>query len=153
MTVLLVAFSISLNAQNIIDDLQSTSNPSEGVIRIESDPAITALIGTPTGRFNPDGGYEYTERSGFRIQVFMGNNAGSARSEANYRQSAIKELFPDLGVYLTYDAPNWKLVVGDCITREEANVIKQQLQQEFPRFGKEMYIIPDKIKVPVFRSE
>jgi hypothetical protein len=153
MTMLLAVFSVSLNAQTIIDDLQSNSNPSEGVVRIECDPAINALIGTPYERNTPDGSYEFTERSGYRIQVFMGNNPGAARSEANSRQSSIKDAFPDLGAYLTYDAPNWKLVVGDFITREEANVVKQQLQREFPHFGKELYIVPDKIKVPVVRNE
>jgi hypothetical protein len=154
MTIFLVVFSLSsIQAQNIIDDLQSTTNASEGVIRIESDPAITALIGNPGNRMDPNKNYDFAERSGYRIQVFMGNNPGKARSEATYKQAAIKEAFPDLPTYLSYDAPNWKLLAGDFITREEANLVKQQLQREFPQFGKEIYIIVDKIKIPIERDE
>ncbi|GHT88057.1 hypothetical protein FACS189474_2500 [Bacteroidia bacterium] len=154
MTILVVVFSLnSIQAQNIIDDLQSITNASEGVIRIESDPAITALIGTPNNHIDPNKNYDYAERSGYRIQVFMGNSPGKARSEATSKQATIKESFPDLATYLIYESPNWKLLAGDFITREEANLVKQQLQREFPQFGKEMYVIVDKIKLPIERAE
>ncbi|MDR0681204.1 MAG: SPOR domain-containing protein [Dysgonamonadaceae bacterium] len=133
----------------IIEELESNSNPAEGVIHIESDSAITALIGTPNNRLIASESYDYIERSGFRIQVFMGNDHNTARSEASSKQASIKEVFPDLATYLTYEAPNWKLSAGDFTTREEATFFKQQLQKEFPQFGKEMYIIVDKIKLPI----
>jgi hypothetical protein len=151
--VLCLCNSIISQAQTIIDDLQSTTNASEGVIRIESDPAITALIGNPSNHIDPNKNYDFIEQSGYRIQVFMGNSPGKARSEATSKQAAIKAAFPDLPTYLMYESPNWKLLAGDFITREEANLVKQQLQREFPNFGKEMYIIVDKIKLPIERNE
>ncbi|MDR1526714.1 MAG: SPOR domain-containing protein [Dysgonamonadaceae bacterium] len=141
-----------LHAQTIIDDLQSQIHPSDGVIRIESDPAITALIGKPGVRPDANGDSDFTERSGYRIQVFMRNgNDPSVRPEATARQASIRSAFPELPAYLLYEAPNWRLIVGDFITREEANMIKQRLQREFPQFGKEMYIISDVIRFPVER--
>ncbi|MDR0863902.1 MAG: SPOR domain-containing protein [Candidatus Symbiothrix sp.] len=155
MTALLILFSLNgMQAQtSIIEDLQSTSNSSEGVIHIESDADITALVGTPGNRVSASGNSDFVERTGYRIQVFMGSNPSTARSEASSKQAAIKESFPEIGAYLTYNAPNWKLVVGDFISREEATVFKQQLQREFPQYGREMYIITDKIKLPVVISE
>ncbi|MDR2804728.1 MAG: SPOR domain-containing protein [Dysgonamonadaceae bacterium] len=138
----------SLPAQTIIDELQTQTDPSKGVIRIESDPAISALIGKPSVLPDEDGRSEVSERSGYRIQVLM-SRSEKARAEATSKQAAIRNAFPELPAYLLYEAPNWRLVVGDFVTREEANLIKQRLQREFPEFGKEMYIISDKIKIPV----
>lgn len=142
----------NIRAQTIIDDLQSQTNASDGVIRIESDSAIAALIGKPGSPLNSNGNVDFIERQGYRIQVFMGNgNDPKVRPEATSKQTSIRNTFPELPAYLFYDAPNWKLHVGDFMTREEANIIKQRLQQEFPQFGKEMYIVPAKIKLPVER--
>lgn len=142
-TLLFLLFCTSIHAQTIVDELQAVTNPADGVIRIESDPAITALIGTPNGA----GGV--SERPGFRIHVFRGNDPGKARGEATSKQTAIREAFPELSTYLVYEAPNWKLLAGDFFTREEANLVMQQLQKKFPQFGKEMYIVTDKIKIPL----
>jgi hypothetical protein len=149
----LILFAVGFNCvqaqTSIIEELESNSNPADGVIHIESDSAITALIGTPNNRLITSESYSYIERSGFRIQVFMGNDHNTARSEASSKQASIKDAFPDLSTYLTYEAPNWRLLAGDFTTREEATVFKQQLQKEFPQFGKEMYIIVDRIKLPI----
>lgn len=135
-------------AQTIIDDLQWQTHPSEGIISIESDPAITALIGKPASMGGALAFGDFMERTGFRIQVFMSSDPRTARSEATARQSAIRLAFPELPAYLLYEAPNWRLVVGDCAARAEADLIQQRLQKEFPQFGKEMYVVSDKIRVP-----
>jgi hypothetical protein len=156
MTILLILFSLNeMQAQtSIIEDLQSVSSLSEGVIHIESDAAITALIGTPSSRVSSTSGTsDYAERTGYRIQVFMGSAPSTARSEASSKQAAIRNSFPEIATYLTYNAPNWKLLAGDFLTREEATIFKQQLQREFPQFGREMYIVVDKIKIPVEKNE
>jgi hypothetical protein len=148
--IFLVAGFVCIQAQTtIVEELESNSDFADGIIHVESDPAITALIGAPNNRLTASENYDYIERSGFRIQVFMGNDHQTARSEASSKQASIKEFFPDLTTYLTYDAPNWRLLAGDFITREEATVFQQQLQKKFPLFGKEMYIIVDKIKLPI----
>ena len=145
---------VVLQAQGntIIEHLQTRTNASEGNIRIESDPAITALLGTPSSHTNMSESSDFMERTGYRIQVFMGNNPNTARSEATSRQSSIRSAFPELSTYLGYEAPNWKLSAGDFITREEATVFIQKLQKNFPQYGKEMYIIVDKIRVPLYYS-
>ncbi|GHV09594.1 hypothetical protein FACS1894162_0450 [Bacteroidia bacterium] len=144
MTVLL--FVNSLSAQTIIEDLRS-HHVSEGVISIDAEWGINALIGKPGLVINDDTdeAVKFTELSGFRIQVSMGNS----RSETQAKQSEIQQTYPKLATYLIYEAPNWKLFAGDFITREEANMVKKQLQQAFPKFGKALYVVISKIKVPV----
>lgn len=141
------------NSANIIEKLESNSYGSEGEIHIESDPAITELIGKPNIHSDASGANTYVERTGYRLQVFMGNNPRTARTEASSRQASIRDLFPEIATYLTFEAPNWKVLAGDFVSREEATVFKQQLQKEFPHFGKEIYIVVDKIKIPIDKSE
>jgi hypothetical protein len=147
----LMACALGLNplsAQTIIDDLQTQANPADGIIHIDSDSIVAALIGKPNAHGHVAG---TAERTGFRIQVFMGGNPQKSRAEATAKQTAIRTAFPELPAYLLYEAPNWRLLVGDCITREEANLVKQRLQRQFPQFGKEMYIVSDRIKIPTER--
>ncbi|MDR2682800.1 MAG: SPOR domain-containing protein [Dysgonamonadaceae bacterium] len=142
----------NLHAQTIIDDLQSQTDPSDGVITIECDSTLMELIGQPGALSDANGHSGIIDRSGYRIQVFMGNgNDPGARPEATSKQAAIRNAFPELPAYLVFVAPNWRLLVGDFMTREEAHTVMQRLQREFPHFGKEMYIISDKIRLPVER--
>lgn len=139
--------ALNIHAQTIIDNLEAQTNASDGIINIECDSAIVALIGSPVASSTSENGGETITRQGFRIQVFMGSKPGAARAEATSKQNAIKESFPELPVYMAYIAPNWKLTVGDFTTREEANLVKQQLQRAFPEFGQEMYIVSAAIKM------
>ena len=51
--------------------------------------------------------------------------------------------------YVTYDAPFWKLRVGDFRSHEEAYHLMRQLMKAFPAFGKEMYIVREEIQIPL----
>ncbi|MDR3339477.1 MAG: SPOR domain-containing protein [Candidatus Symbiothrix sp.] len=135
-----------INPVNIIQDLE-THVPGQGLISIRSDSKITNLLGSPLQQVNVDEN-SYTKVNGFRIQVFMSNNPRTARNEANHKESQIREIFPELATYVNYEAPNWKLLAGDFMTKEEAGVFRQKIQKAFPEFGKEIYTVSCKINVP-----
>ena len=61
----------------------------------------------------------------------------------------IKELFPDIPTYVTYNAPFWKLRVGDFRSHEEAYQLMRQLMEAFPDYAKEMYIVKEEVKIPL----
>jgi hypothetical protein len=131
----------------IIDNLE-TPAPGEGNIKIISDPKITELIGLISPELSVDQ-TNYVKTSGFRVQVFMSNNSRTAKKEMMDKGSLIKGAFPDIATYQGYDAPNWKLLVGDFRTRDEADIFRKQLQKTIPELGKEMYIVRDKINIPI----
>ena len=135
---------------NIIDDLE-TFVPGEGIIQINSDPKITELIGILTPEASV-GDNNYVKTSGFRLQVFMSNNPKTARKELTDKWNLIKGAFPEITVYSGYDAPNWKLLAGDFMTKEEAEVFRQKMQKAIPGLGKEIYIVPDKVNIPMKRN-
>ncbi len=77
---------------------------------------------------------------GFRIQVINTPD----RNKVNAAKIKIYEEFPDWKPYLLYQAPNYKLRVGDFRTEDEANAALQQLSGLFPSG---LYVIRDIIEV------
>ncbi|MDR0768326.1 MAG: SPOR domain-containing protein [Dysgonamonadaceae bacterium] len=144
------------NAQNIISELE-TSKEGEGTIHIVCDPKITELLGTPAVISNPDesipaqGNENPAARAiGYRIQIYM-DNSQKAKNEVIRIESLFNETFPDVWTYVTYNAPNWKVLAGDFRTREEAAAFQQTIQHFLPELGKEMYVVPSKINLSIQR--
>lgn len=141
----LLFICFGLQAQSIIEDLEAPVE-NQGTITIEADKLLNSVIGTPSsGKGNEGAGFE--KMKGYRLQIFMGNSPRTAKNEALRKQALVNEQFPELATYVVYAAPNWKLFAGDFMTREEAQVYRQKMQKAFPDFGREVYMISDKINV------
>jgi hypothetical protein len=143
------AISPKVEAQTIIHDLE-TSKVGEGTVRIICDPKINELLGMPaaSSRLSESvSGDDNSRAIGYRIQIYM-DNSQKAKNEAIHIESLFHETFPDVGTYVRYNAPNWKVLVGDFRSREEAAVFEQTIRNALPEFGKEMYIIPSRINLP-----
>lgn len=65
---------------------------------------------------------------GYRTQVFSGNNQRKSKDEAFRKEKEIKELFPDVPTYVTYNAPFWRLRIGDFRSHEEAYHMQRLLE-------------------------
>lgn len=132
---------------NIFDALQQ-DKPGTGVIVITQSPAIEELIGKkadPLENARIIGGYAILR--GYKIQAYSGNRANS-RSIASNRERQINALYPELMPVVEYDAPFWRLRVGNFVEREEAQEALKDLRKSFPAFSREMYIVRSQIKVP-----
>lgn len=77
---------------------------------------------------------------GYRILVMNTND----RNKATNAKTKIYQEFPDLRVYLQWQAPYMKLKVGDFKTREEAEPYLTSIQRFFPTG---VYIVRDVIEV------
>ena len=77
---------------------------------------------------------------GFRIQVMNTPD----RNKVYDAKVKVYQEFPDWKPYLLYQAPNYKLRVGDFKTEEEAQAAMQQLSRLFPQG---MYVIRDLIEL------
>jgi hypothetical protein len=153
-SLLITAFALmacfqSLAQKNIIDALQSRVE-NEGSVTVVCASAISDLLGSPSLQKETTASQQQSVSanvSGYRIVVFMGNNAGKSRSEAAHRQAAIQERFPDLTTYVRYEAPNWKVFAGDFLSQEAAAAKRRDLQRAFPEFGREMFVVADKVVI------
>jgi hypothetical protein len=77
---------------------------------------------------------------GFRIQVLNSPD----RNKVYAAKVKIYEEYPDLKPYLLYQAPNYKLKVGNFKTQEEAEQAMQQLSRLFPSG---LYVIRDIVEI------
>ena len=69
--------------------------------------------------------------SGYRIRVYYENNQNARnRSEAIAR--SISGTYPGIGVYRTFESPNFKVCVGDFRTKDEALKPYHALKSSYP---------------------
>lgn len=86
-----------------------------------------------------------TSNVGYRIQVYSDNNPKTAKRDAQVRERNIKSRFPQLGTYLQFKSPSWKLRVGDFKTKDEATEMLTELKKALPTYAREMMIVVDRI--------
>lgn len=65
---------------------------------------------------------------GFRVQIISTNK----RNEANDIKARVMQLYPDYRTYMDYQAPYFKVRVGDFKSREEAADLREKLSDSFP---------------------
>ena len=154
---LLISF-FSLSAQTTLDrpvetifDTWQKKELGKGMVVVNQPEALRNMIGK---RLFGEG-VEVTDSTaflkiqGYRTQVFSGNNQRKSKDEAFQKEKEIKELFPDVPAYVTYNAPFWRLRVGDFRSHEEAYHMQRLLMEAFPKYSKEMYIVREEVNIPL----
>ena len=69
--------------------------------------------------------------SGFRIRVYF-DNGQSARTRSESIARSVSNAFPGIGVYRTFESPNFKVCVGDFRTKDEALKVYHSLKATYP---------------------
>lgn len=76
---------------------------------------------------------------GFRIQVISTNQ----RDQAFLIKAELLTNFPDHKSYIIYQSPNFKVRIGNFIKKEDAEMLKSQLNKFYPRG---VYIVDDAVE-------
>ncbi len=121
---LLVAGAAAQN--NILESLKRDV-PGQGKVVIHQDPRIAALVKAETPPLDPEG-RKVIKSAGYRVQVYAGNNTRQAKNEAYAVASQIKDHFPDLAVYTSFNPPRWLCRAGDFRSIEEADAMMRKLR-------------------------
>ena len=137
-------------AQTSIFDAMDNKEPGKGTIVIRQPLAIRSLVGSHSiiEKIETDGDKRYLLMQGYRIQVFTDNNQRTAKNDAETLQQQIQNLF-SIPTYVRYNAPFWRLYVGDYITYEEAFSISHKIAEAFPTLRKEIQIKEEEIRMPI----
>ena len=69
--------------------------------------------------------------TGYRIRVYF-DNGQNARNRSEAIARSLSGTYPGLGVYRTYESPNFKVTVGDFRTKDEALRIYHSLKSSYP---------------------
>ena len=126
----------------ILIGLAQLSKAQSGIVEVEKDSLINLLqefraengINPTTARMVSLGSKVVDKKSGkrvkvrgFRVQIF----SGSSRGDAYAVQSKFQTSYKDIGSYVTYDEPNYRVKVGDFRSRSEATNFMRELRTQY----------------------
>jgi hypothetical protein len=80
---------------------------------------------------------------GYRIQIFF-DSGNNSKTKAQSIHEGFKAKYPDVGAYLSFKSPNYKVRVGDFRTRLDAQRFLNDILVEYPN----AWIIADMINLP-----
>lgn len=69
---------------------------------------------------------------GYRVCIFF-DNGQDARAGAMEAKELFEEHFPTTKLYMVYENPYFRVTVGNCLTIEEAVILKGKLMAYFPK--------------------
>ena len=75
-------------------------------------PADTSVVSAPRRTYRT---------TGYRVQVFAGDNSRPAKQKAEQIGRSMEALFPGETVYVHFYSPRWVCRIGNYLTIEEAN--------------------------------
>jgi len=89
-----------------------------------------------------------TERVvGYRVQVFSDNNIRTAKSEARAKAIAVSGAVPQYKTYVSYEAPFWRLRVGDFRSKADASEAADEIKRAFPQYSREIRVVRDRVNL------
>ena len=122
--------------------LAQTDSTATSTVAVVRDPRVDKLI-LKQIEINGETTKETRKNMpGFRIQVINTTD----RNKVFAAKAKVYQEFPDLKPYLLYQAPNYKLKVGNFKTQDEAEEMQKQLERLFPSGT---YVIRDIIEVKI----
>lgn len=145
---LIIAFalvSIGINAQetetkqvSIFERLGIKDSVSGGYIKFYHDPRIERVISESRS-------VTQATINGYRVQVFSSNNQKTAKDKAFNLESELKEVFPEVTIYVSYTSPFWKVRMGDFTNMEAAQSFRRSLLEIFPELKSDAYTVRDQV--------
>lgn len=70
--------------------------------------------------------------NGYRVCIFF-DNGQDARAGAMEAKKIFEEQFSDIKLYMVYENPYFRVTVGNCLTIEEAIILKGRIAASFPK--------------------
>ncbi|MCB0395470.1 MAG: SPOR domain-containing protein [Flavobacteriales bacterium] len=124
--------TVNISLAQVPTDSITRTNP----VKVESDERLDRL----QEAYEKEGREKGTV-AGYRVQIYFGSGT-EAKNKANQVKSEVLVKYPELSVYVQWDAPNYKVRVGDCRNRFAAEKLKKDLIETFPA----CFIVKDDIR-------
>ena len=136
---MLLSATLFLTLSSFVTE-KSFAQVDSGTVVVRKDPRIDDLVRKQIQINEETTRDSRRNMPGFRIQVINSTDRNNVFSV----KARVYQEFPELKPYLIYQAPNYKLRVGNFKTQEEAEDFEKQLSRLFPSG---LYIIRDIIEV------
>jgi hypothetical protein len=83
---------------------------------------------------------------GFRVEIFFCSEL-DAKTQALNKKIEFLSKYPEFAVHIKYDAPNFRVRVGDFRTKNEALKLYKKIEKDYPV----AFIVADKIEFPLLK--
>jgi hypothetical protein len=84
-------------------------------------------------------------KSGFRVEVYADNKVQTAKAQAASKKRLLQARLPQYKVYLVFEAPYWRVRLGDFTSRSAAEAALSEVKQAFPAFSTDLRIVRSSI--------
>ena len=115
----------TLAGKDIFNMMPSRSNGDAGTVTINQSVEIREMMKARAARNS------FKEISGYRLRIYF-SNAQNARAASEAAAHLFAEKYPDIPVYRIYVNPNFKVTVGDFLTKSEALALLASVKLDFP---------------------
>lgn len=105
---------------------KATAQETRGTLNVRFMTAsLDSLV-----RYSAQSNANQTTLDGFRIQIYSGSGVTS-KNDAAETQARFMKMYPEEKAYIIYNAPFWRVRVGDYRTRSEALRLLSKLGGSF----------------------
>lgn len=128
--------------ENVMLEQDSVNGVASG-LTIVADPRVSELV-----EMHREESLRKKGLDGFRIQIYSGSGDNS-KQEAYKVKSNFLSLYPSIEVYIVFQAPEFKVRVGNFRDKSEALATKELIQKHYPS----PFIVEDFISFPEIKTE
>ncbi len=143
---LLLQVSQTILAQVVLPGLDTTEEQRPEILNrltVIQDPRLEKMLTWHISQNKLMNGME-----GYRVEIFFSPDA-DALDKALKEKVEFLSVYPDIPVHIKYDAPNFRLRVGDFRTKNEALKLYKKIKNAYPV----AFIVADKINFPLLKQE
>jgi len=143
----LIFLIISILISNIIFAQQTTTNLLEtgifplavsgGKVTITQDQRLQTIIN------NHIAANKQRPLNGYRVQIYFGSGAKAKVQAESIKKNFLTD-FPEMEAYLEYDAPYFKVNVGNFRTKADAERFKNTVELDYEK----LFVIEAEIEYP-----
>ncbi len=141
---LLIPVLASAQNRTLVQDLEK-EEAGKGRVTVEMDERLDSLLGPKCAALSG----ETVKATGYRIQLYSGNNTRTAKENAAKAESYVRENFPELTVYVIFKTPHWTCVAGDFLNFEEAYETMRKMRKAKSPYKQMILLRNQEINVPI----
>lgn len=136
---LLISYSM-LAQESVKEGKGASTEPLEILLKVQpdQDPRLGNML-----NWHIENNIQKRGMDGFRLEIFF-SSASDAKDKAMEIKKGFLTAYPDIAVHIKFNAPDFKVRVGDFRTKNEALKLKKELDDKYPK----SFIVPDLIKFP-----
>ena len=145
---LLIAYLFAsqiLFAQVVLPDAIQQDSARPAILQklyVNQDPRLDKMLNWHIEKNRKKDGID-----GYRVEIFFSSDLNALEQSKNKKVEFLSK-YPEYVVHIKYDAPNFRVRIGDFRSKNEALKLHKKIEKSYPI----AFIVPDKINFPLFKQ-